>query len=319
MKYFSFLLLLFYCLACNTESETSLEPHEGYVEVTGGKIWYKVIGDGPGIPMIAMHGGPGSRSCTSIANYSRLANERPVIVFDQLESGKSDRPNDTTLWKPHYFVKQVEALREALNLKDFHLLGSSWGGSVAVEFMVTGNTEGVKSVIFSGPLISTPQWMEDSKVLISRLSQPIQNTINKYEALEDYENPEYLAATDTFYNNFLTRRGWPRSSDPQECDGVAASNTLIYEYMWGPTEFKSTGTLRDFNRIPDLHTIKTPALFIAGEYDEVLPETMYYYQTLLEGSEVVITPDAGHGQLNDNPEFYITSINNFMKGIESNE
>jgi proline iminopeptidase len=315
MKFVFYITFFSFFISCSSDPY-KLVPHEGYVEVAGGKIWYKVIGDGPGIPLMALHGGPGSRSCTTIEGFSLLSGERPVIIFDQLESGNSDRPNDTTLWKLPYFVKQVEAIRDALHLEEFHLLGSSWGGSVAVEYMLTAETKYITSVIFSGPLISTPQWMKDSKVLISRLSQPVQDTINKYENLEEYDHPEYLAATDTFYANFLTRKEWPRTSSPAECEGSRGSNGLIYNYMWGPTEFKSTGTLRDFDRIEQLHTISTPTLFIGGEYDEVLPETLEYYQTLVSGSSMIITPNAGHAQIGDNPAFYTKAINDFMLEIE---
>lgn len=170
-------LVLLICAACTKP----LQPHEGFVEVTGGKIWYKVIGSGPGKPLMVMHGGPGGRSCGSIAVFQVLAADRPIIFFDQLESGMSDHPNDTTLWKPIYFAQQVEALRKKLNLTDFHLLGSSWGGSVAIEYMATQNTDAIASVIFAAPLISTPQWMKDSKVLIAKLSQPVQESSKKKE------------------------------------------------------------------------------------------------------------------------------------------
>ncbi|MEQ9414636.1 MAG: alpha/beta fold hydrolase, partial [Cyclobacteriaceae bacterium] len=203
--------------------EKPLQPHEGYVQVTGGKIWYKVIGTGPGQPLMVMHGGPGGRSCGSIEAYQALANDRPIIFFDQLESGMSDHPNDSSLWKVPYFVDQVEALRKKLELKSFHLLGSSWGGSIAVEYMVTKNTDAIASVIFAGPLIGTPQWMKDSKVLISRLSQPVQDTINKYEALGDYTSPAYKAATDTFNITFGSRKKGPRIP-ATECEDVPGSN-----------------------------------------------------------------------------------------------
>ena len=314
-KYFFLLILI--SLSCNPREETfTLEPHEGFVEVTGGKIWYKVIGNGPGIPLVALHGGPGSRSCGYVEPFGLIADERPVIIFDQLESGNSDRPNDTTLWKLPYFVKQVEAIRDALHLKKFHLLGSSWGGAVAVEFMLTASTEEIASVIFSGPLLSSPQWMKDSKILISRLSEAVQDTLAKYDSLEDFSHPEYLAATDTFYANFLTRKEWPRTSVPEDCEGVAGSNKNIYEYMWGPTEFKAMGTLKTFDRVDRLHTIKKPVLFIGGEYDEVLPETLRYYQSLVPGSEVSVTPDAAHAQLTDNPAQYTKAISAFMKKVE---
>ena len=292
----------------------SLKEQEGYVEVKGGRIWYKVIGSGPGKPLIVMHGGPGGRSCGSIPAYQVLAADRPIIFFDQLESGMSDHPNDTSLWKPIYFAQQVEALQKKLNLKSFHLLGSSWGGSVAIEFMATQNTDAVASVIFAAPLISTEQWMKDSKILIARLSQPVQDTINKYERLGQYNAPAYLAATDTFYSNFMSRRkDAPRSN---ACDGVPSSNRAIYTYMWGPTEFNATGTLRNFERIDDLKSIKKPTLFIGGEYDEVLPETLYYYQTLVPGSQVSIVPNAGHAKIHDNPEDYMQMLRTFLSEVE---
>lgn len=305
---FSFSSLLFSCT-------NTLQPHEGYVEVTGGKIWYKVIGEGEGKPLMVMHGGPGGRSCGSIASYKALAGDRKIIFFDQLESGKSDHPNDTSLWKMEYFVEQVELLRKHLKLKDFHLLGSSWGGSIAVEYMLTQNTDPVASVIFAGPLIGTPQWMKDSKVLISKLSRSVQDTINKYEALGDYTSPAYLAATDTFNLNFNCRT-CDGSQPVPECVGVPGSNRAIYNYMWGPTEFNATGTLRNFDRVDDLGKITKPALFIGGEYDEVLPETLYYFQSLLPGSKVAIVPNAGHAKTKDNPTAYMQSLREFLAEVE---
>jgi proline iminopeptidase len=314
MRHYRFLLFGLACVAF-TSCIKPLQPQEGFVEVTGGKIWYKVIGGGAGKPLMVMHGGPGGRSCGSIEPYQALAGDRPIIFFDQLESGMSDHPNDTTLWKPKYFALQVEALKQKLNLTDFHLLGSSWGGSVAIEYMATQNTDAIASVIFAAPLISTPQWMKDSKVLISKLSQPVQDTINKYEALQNYTAPAYLAATDTFYANFLARKKGVAPSTA--CDDVPKSNRAIYQYMWGPTEFNATGTLRTFDRISDLSNITKPTLFIGGEFDEVLTETLYYYQTLVTGSKVEIVPNAGHAKTRDNPEDYMRMLKTFLAEVES--
>ncbi len=309
MKKLLFLSLVICVIAC----DKPLKPHEGYVQVRGGKIWYKVIGDGPGTPLIVMHGGPGGKSCGSIRAFEQFSKDRPVIFFDQLESGKSDHPNDTTLWKVPYFVEQVNYLKDHLGLKKFHLLGGSWGASIAVEYMVTQNTDPVASVIFVGPLIGTPQWMEDSKVRISQLSKPVQDTINKYEALQQYDAPAYLAATDSFYAKFLVHSG-TRKPNP-DCDGIE-SNRAIYQYMWGPTEFKATGTLKTFNRVPDLNKITKPILFMGGEFDEVLPETLYSYQKIVPSAKVVIIPNAGHASLYDNPDVYLSSLKSFLDGVE---
>jgi proline iminopeptidase len=99
---------------------------EGMLDVPGGRVWYRRIGGGPGIPLLALHGGPGGTSCRFEA-LTPLADERPVIFYDQLGSGRSDRPADTTLWRVERFVDELEAVRRGLGLERLHLLGHSWG------------------------------------------------------------------------------------------------------------------------------------------------------------------------------------------------
>lgn len=311
MKYLVVILFLSVFLVGSTPQNH--KPGEGFVEVKGGRIWYKVVGTGKGVPLLLIHGGPGSRSCEGIPGYSTLGNDRPIIFYDQLGSGHSDRPTDTTLWQLPRFVDEVDALRKALDLKEINILGSSWGGTVAVEYMVTKKPKGVNSVIFAGPLISTSKWMRDAKILISQLSKPVQDSINKYESLRIYDHKSYMAATDTFNINYLSRKPGVRISAP-DCAGSGKGNGEIYRYMWGPTEFNATGTLKNFERTPNLHEIKEPVLFIAGRFDEARPETMYEFQKEIPGSKVEIVENSGHNKIRDNPEQYLGAIRNFLNG-----
>ena len=68
-------------------------PAEGYVDVPGGRVWYRVLGSGPGIPLLVLHGGPGGRSGRLIA-LAALGDERPVVFYDQLGCGHSVAPDD---------------------------------------------------------------------------------------------------------------------------------------------------------------------------------------------------------------------------------
>ncbi|MEP7238234.1 MAG: hypothetical protein ABI685_10230, partial [Ferruginibacter sp.] len=83
-------LFIFVILACFISCKTApdLKPREGYVEVTGGKIWYRILGEGKGTPIMMLHGGPGGTS-RSFYQFAALGNDRPVIIFDQLGSGRS--------------------------------------------------------------------------------------------------------------------------------------------------------------------------------------------------------------------------------------
>ena len=311
MKYFACIFFLSVFLIAAAPER--IKPGEGFVEVKGGRIWYKVVGTGKGVPLLLIHGGPGSRSCEGIPGYSTLGNDRPVIFYDQLGSGHSDRPTDTTLWQLPRFVDEIDALRKALDLKELNILGSSWGGTVAVEYMVTKKPKGVKSVIFAGPLISTSKWMRDARILISKLSKPVQDSINKYESLKIYDHKSYMAATDTFNINYLSRKPGARISAP-DCAGSGKGNGDIYRYMWGPTEFNATGTLKNFDRTSNLHEINEPVLFMTGRFDEARPETMYEFQKEIPGSKVEIIENSGHNKIRDNPEQYLAAIRNFLNG-----
>ncbi len=309
-------LLSVFSLLINVSCKKEIEK-EGYVNVEGGKIWYKIVGDGGGIPLLVLHGGPGSRSCSMIPGFSLLGDERPIVFYDQLGSGNSDRPTDTILWKTERFVNEIDSLRTSLKLNELHILGHSCGSTFLVEYMVAKKPEGVKSVIFSSPMISTSDWIEDANILLSQMPFEIQDTIKKYEALENYSAPEYLAATDSFYTRHLSRRSWPYIPN-MECDNVPEFNEQVYNYMWGPTEFTATGTLIDFDRTADLNKIKEPILFVTGEFDEARPETMYKYQKLSKNASVEIIGDAAHMTMIDQPEKLEEAIGSFLKKVENN-
>ena len=141
-------------------------------------------------------------------------------------------------------------------------------------------------------------------------------SVYKYEALKDYSAPAYRAATDSFYARHLVRKGWPYQSEA--CAKSGSSNDSIYNYMWGPTEFTATGTLLNFDRTGDLDEIEAPILFVAGQYDEARPETMFRYQRLARNARVEIIPDAAHATMVDQPEKVAEVIGNFLKQVENN-
>ena len=86
--------------------------------------------------------------------------------------------------------------------------------------------------------------------------------------------------------------------------------------MWGPTEFTATGTLLDFDRVPDLDKIKAPILFVTGEFDEARPETMYKYQNMSQNAQVEIIADAAHMTMIDQPEKMAETVGRFLKSID---
>lgn len=113
--------LLFTLDSCQTKK---LKPGEGYIDVTGGKVWYRINGEGNKTPILLLHGGPGSSSYY-LDPLKELSKDRPVIFIDQLGSGRSTRITDTTLMTIDLYVEELEQVRKALDLKDFYLYGHS--------------------------------------------------------------------------------------------------------------------------------------------------------------------------------------------------
>jgi len=284
---------------------------EGMIDVPGGRVWYRKLGSGPGTPLIALHGGPGGTACR-FEVLAPLARERPVIFYDQLGSGRSDHPTDTSLWRVDRFVAELAAVRQALGLTRVHLLGHSWGGALAAEYMAAAKPEGVESVIFSSPLIDTPRWIADADSLRAQLPAEIRRVLDEEEQKGTLDSPAYMAATDSFYARHVRRL--PVVDEPR-CAGVA-SNDTIYRQMWGPTEFLSTGSLRTWTRAADLTRITQPTLFIAGEFDEARPGTLDEFRATMRDAQLVVIPGAAHAAMREKPVDYIEAVRAFLARVE---
>jgi len=305
---FTFFLI---ALFTGCKPEPQLKAGEGYVNVKGGKIWYRIIGEGKKTPILMLHGGPGGTS-RSFYQFASLGEDRPVIIFDQLGSGRSDHHTDTSLLTVENFVNQVAALKTSLKLKTFYLHGHSWGTALALEYYLKYPT-GIKAIIFNSPYFSTALWKADADTLISTLPDSIQMAIKTGEQNHDFESPGYKNANEVFSKNFGVRNTRLTS----ELDTATyAGNKFIYNYMWGPTEFTATGTLIHYDRVQSLKTIKVPTLFITGEFDEARPATVKYFQRLVPNARYVEIEGAGHGTMHDNKTRNLTAIKTFLDETE---
>lgn len=116
-----------------------------------------------------------------------------MILYDQLGSGRSDRPTDTTLFQIDRYVRELDSLRRALRLDRVHLYGHSWGTMLALEYLAT-HPRGVVSVTLASQVISMAAWAADGKALVATLPDSVQGVIATHEANGTTSSPEYQAA-----------------------------------------------------------------------------------------------------------------------------
>jgi proline-specific peptidase len=140
---------------------------DGYLSFRGYRTFYQTSGDlRSGVPLVLLHGGPGIPGNSYADLMAQLAERRPVVRYDQLGCGRSDRPNHPALWTVQTFIDELQTLRNALRLDRIHLLGHSWGGVLAIEYLLT-RPDGVQSLVLSSALSNTQFWVEEARRLRS--------------------------------------------------------------------------------------------------------------------------------------------------------
>jgi proline-specific peptidase len=243
---------------------------------------------------------------------SRVAVDRPVIFYDQLGAGRSDKPTNESLWTVDRFVRELAQVRETLGLDKVHILGHSWGSMLAMEYLLTG-LEGVESVIFASPVMSAPRWSEDAERLIAAMPIQYQRAIEENERAGTTDSEDYQAATMEYYRLYLS------GSDPWSPDLLEAFENLnekIYGLMWGPSEFTATGTLRDYDRETELGSLNLPVLYTAGRYDEATPESVEHYHSLTPNAQIAIFENSAHMTMLDEPDAYVAAVRNFLAAVD---
>src|SRR6201998_364788 len=215
---------------------------EGTIAVPGGNVWFKRVGGGAGLPLIAIHGGPGLPH-NYLASLERLADERGVIFWDQLGCGNSKCPPNTALWTMERSVAEMDAVVKALGLNRFHVFGNSWGWMLAQQYALDV-TSGAVSLTISNSIASIPQFSDMVSRLKLDLDPATQAVIDRHEAAGTTYSGEYQAAIRTWNETYLCRvRPWPSALE----EAFRNMGTEIFETMFGPSDFHIVGTIRNWD------------------------------------------------------------------------
>lgn len=293
----------------NSGEKTSTE---GFIPVEGGRVWYETSGVDRKIPLVFLHGGPGFPPY-KFECLKQLSDQRKVVLYHQLGCGKSDRPVDASLWTVDRFVEELNIIKEELGLQRVHLLGHSWGAALAAQYLKRF-PDGVESVTFASPLLSTLRWIEDTNRLKETLPPKTRNAIEVNERNNTTDSDEYKRAMKQFEKRYLCRLS---TLPPSVQRTSREANFDVYETMWGPSEFYCTGSLKNLDCEQDLTDIKIPVLFTCGKYDEATPETVALFREKTPGSQMVIFENSAHHAEIEEEDKFLSAIRDFLNEVES--
>lgn len=278
------------------------------IAVPGGNVWFKRVGGGAGLPLLVVHGGPGLPH-TYLRSLERLADEREVVYWDQLGCGKSDRPSDRELWTMQRSVAEMRSVVQGLGLNRFHIFGNSWGGMLAQQYALDVPS-GAASLTISNSIASIPQFAEMVARLKSGLDPATQSAIERHEAAGTTYTAEYQAAIRTWNETYLCRlRPWP----PELLAAFAEMGTDIFETMFGPSDFRIVGTIRDWDVFDRLAEIRLPTLILAGRFDECAPEHMWDMHQRIAGSRFELFESTAHMPFIEEPGKFDRVMRAFLR------
>ena len=292
---------------------------EGTIPFHGYQTWYRVVGDeeDPGkFPLLCLHGGPGAAHDYLESLEAMAETGRRVIFYDQLGCAKSSigEPKPE-MWTVELYLREIDAVREALGLDQIHLLGQSWGGMLAMEYAVT-QPRGLVSLIVASSPASMVQWVEEANRLRAELPPEVQQALLDHEAAGTTDSHEYEAAMMVFYARHVCRVD-PLPDYVQRSFASIAANPEVYHTMNGPSEFHVVGTLKEWTIIPRLGEIRVPTLVTSGRYDEATPLIAATVRDGIPGAEWVIFEESSHMAHAEEPERYMQVLDDFLTQVEA--
>lgn len=290
-----------------------MAAREDWLEWDGHRTWFRVVGElgATRDPLVCLHGGPGSTH-HYFAPLERLTEDgRAVVLYDQLGCGRSDRPAEID-WNLQVFLDELAALREHLGLDRVHLLGTSWGGMLALEHALS-RPGALSSLVLSSTLASAEEWEVEATRLRDELPVEVLATLDEDERGGSFDTPEYARAEEVFN----ARHFYRGETRPPELERMMQERGReSYRAMWGPNEWTLTGALRGWDVRPRLQELDLPALVIRGRYDL---STAAIAATLVRGlpqAREVVFERSSHTPVLEETERYLDVVGGFLREID---
>ena len=271
-----------------------------------------VLGDiSKGIPLIILHGGPGG----CVERYEpleKLANFGiPLIFYDQLGCGYSKVPkNHKISWNFSIFLDEFENLVSYFKLKKYSVLGHSWGGMLALEYVCNSEHRNLEKLVLFSTLPSTKIWNDEHLKMLDEFSPEERQALLDENEGRNFDKKIYKNALKKFYKNHVGKRS--KDLYPFKTKRFPKTNKEIYEKMWGKSELFGTGTLVDWNVESKLNSIDVPTLILSGALDESTPRINELMNKEIRNSKWVLLKKSHHIGYVEEPELVIETIRDFI-------
>lgn len=304
-RYSLFTSLLLCMLMINTVTLFSQESGT-LKEINGTKIFCNIIGEGDAI--VIVHGGPGLAHDYLFEPFKHLSDNYKLIFFDQRGCGRSEEFKDGQTVTMETMVEDLEGIRKEFALEKMNLVGQSWGALIAINYVLK-NPDRVKNLILLEPAPGSSEYLQ-------QVQQTIMNRLSK-EELERLtrisQNPA-LRSEPSLFKEFMDTRmktyffdtTFAKKKNFDYFDTERVKKFFESSAIFGPY-------LMNYNLYNDMKSINCPTLVIHGDYDVIPTEAIERMGKEIKSAVIHIVKNCGHFVHIEQPEFYFSTIRNFLK------
>jgi len=237
---------------------------------------------GAGRPVVLIHGWPLSGESWSEQIPALEAAGYRVVSYDRRGFGRSDKPRSG--YDYDTFTDDLQAVIEALDLRDATLVGFSMGGGEVARYVSRFGTDRIRSVVFAA---AVPPYLAKTD---DNPDGPLDDeTATEMESgLKDDEASFY----DGFITQFFSAGGELKVTEQQRQDALALTRQADRHAALGAMAAFGTTDFRE-----DLAEVTVPTLVIHGDSDGIVPVEGSGRRTheAIAGSELHVVAGGPHG------------------------
>lgn len=275
------------------------------------EIYYEECGNSHGIPVIFLHGGPGSGCNPAQRRFFDPSHYR-IILLDQRGCGRSLPLGEVRFNTTADLVADIEKLRKHLGINRWHVFGGSWGSTLALSY-ATAHRDQVISLTLRGIFLSRASelnWFlgdvrhffpEVWNNLVNYLPTDNQHDIlNAYAALIFNEDMRISAPAAVQWNAFESAimRLKPQANESakqlqdEQAAEIARARVQIH-YIQNRCFIDGDALLQSAANLANI-----PTVIVQGRYDMVCPpQTAWALYQIMPHAKFVMVADAGHSAM----------------------
>ena len=287
-----------------------IEPYQhGFLPALDGhRVYFEQCGHPSGLPVVFLHGGPGS-GCSS--KHRQLFNpvHTRMVLFDQRGCGRSTADNPLTHNHTQALIQDIERLRLQLKIEQWLVVGGSWGAGLGLAY-ASAHPNACLGLVLRGVFLSRQSdlvwFFQDAQsvmpdawaALAALVPSPQRHAIASfmYELIQHAEEAVALPLAQAWqaWENALTTRSFVGSAAPTlsaaDAQALLRKYRLQSHYLKHHCFFPEPGLLSEMGPLQSM-----PVHLLHGRLDWICrPEAAWAVHQVLPHSQLQWIDNAGH-------------------------